>query len=515
MTRRIRHNEDAPASPAGTALLTKALDVIDRIAATGARPKVADIAAATGYARPTLYRILAALSARGMIRQDPRDHAYTLGPRFTELAAAVARHTELIALADPALRAVAETHGEAVNLGLMVGTAQQTIARWPGFGDDGPAAVGALKPLHCTALGKALLAAHPDGSLAEHLALEPLTPATLTVPTALAADLALTRARGFALDDGEIIEGVACVAVAVPGRGSDAPPVAAISVSGPAHRMGDARRRDIAADIARAARAVSTALLERADPDPAAPGAEPVRAFAVRALWEEAEGYAALDGPGGRVLRVRGGAAACTHRIGSPIDAAARVEGALMLLAGGALLRADPDGGTPIPVATGLPEGADALLALAGGALLVGAGALVLRLEGGRWEAVADDRAPHGALCLLGGMPWYGTANGLSELRGSSRVALGAAPVAVAALPDGRVAAATDEPWSLLLAGDGPAERLPLPVPRPTALLSTDDALLVGSDRVGLSASEIALAPLSGGVLRLPLPLTAPGGGGT
>ena len=56
----------------GTALLSKALDIVDLIAAANQRLKMRDIIDATGHSKPTLYRILSALMRRGMIQQDDR-----------------------------------------------------------------------------------------------------------------------------------------------------------------------------------------------------------------------------------------------------------------------------------------------------------------------------------------------------------------------------------------------------------------------------------------------------------
>ncbi|HET6186246.1 MAG TPA: IclR family transcriptional regulator C-terminal domain-containing protein, partial [Trebonia sp.] len=91
--------------------------------------------------------------------------------------------------------------------------------------------------LHCTGVGKALLAAVPPAQASRLIGAAPLaalTAGTITDPAALHAEVALTRTRGYALDEGEMETGVRCVAVGLPG----AAPMA-ISVSGPAARMTD------------------------------------------------------------------------------------------------------------------------------------------------------------------------------------------------------------------------------------------------------------------------------------
>jgi IclR family acetate operon transcriptional repressor len=91
--------------------------------------------------------------------------------------------------------------------------------------------------LHCTGVGKALLAAVPPAQAGRLIGAAPLpaqTAGTITDPAALQAEIALIRARGYALDEGEMEIGVRCVAVGLPG----AAPMA-VSVSGPAARMTD------------------------------------------------------------------------------------------------------------------------------------------------------------------------------------------------------------------------------------------------------------------------------------
>ena len=104
--------------------------------------------------------------------------------------------------------------------------------------------VGMSVPLSCSALGKVLLAYGtaqlPPGPL------ERRTDKTITTETALRADLAAVRARGYAGTDEELEPGL--VAVAAPVYGYDGTVVAALSVSAPASRM---TRDELAAAAAR------------------------------------------------------------------------------------------------------------------------------------------------------------------------------------------------------------------------------------------------------------------------
>ncbi len=105
---------------------------------------------------------------------------------------------------------------------------------------------GARVPLYCSSVGKALLSAMPDGDVAGALprhGMRRLTEKTITSRSALRDDLALTRERGFAIDDEEHAFGLRCVAGLVFDEAAEA--LAAISISGPAVRISDKRIADL------------------------------------------------------------------------------------------------------------------------------------------------------------------------------------------------------------------------------------------------------------------------------
>jgi IclR family acetate operon transcriptional repressor len=98
--------------------------------------------------------------------------------------------------------------------------------------------VGRRARAHCTAVGKAMLAQMPaekvEGIL-RRSGMPALTEHTITDRAQFTRELALTRERGYAIDEGEQELGVRCVAVALPGNS----PRAAASISGPLTRMTD------------------------------------------------------------------------------------------------------------------------------------------------------------------------------------------------------------------------------------------------------------------------------------
>jgi DNA-binding IclR family transcriptional regulator len=114
------------------------------------------------------------------------------------------------------------------------------------------AQVGTMNPLHCTALGKALLA---FGDLELPTTLESFTPHTLTDPTRLRKNLEQVRAQGYAVDDEEFDLGVRCIAVPVfDFRGKAA---GSIGISGPATRVSPERLPGLAASVIEIGKALS------------------------------------------------------------------------------------------------------------------------------------------------------------------------------------------------------------------------------------------------------------------
>jgi DNA-binding IclR family transcriptional regulator len=98
--------------------------------------------------------------------------------------------------------------------------------------------IGASNPVHCTAVGKAMLA-HYDSEKVEEILkktrFERLTAKTLGSREEFIKELERTRRRGYAVDDEECESGVRCVAMAVVDAHGQA--VAAVSISGPSFRM--------------------------------------------------------------------------------------------------------------------------------------------------------------------------------------------------------------------------------------------------------------------------------------
>jgi DNA-binding IclR family transcriptional regulator len=118
--------------------------------------------------------------------------------------------------------------------------------------------IGASNPVHCTSVGKAILAFLAPERAAEvvrRIRFERLTQRTIATPDALRVEMEKTRRRGYAVDDEELEEGLRCIAV--PLLDAQRQPVAAVSISGPSFRVTAQKLPAIANHLLQCVRGIS------------------------------------------------------------------------------------------------------------------------------------------------------------------------------------------------------------------------------------------------------------------
>ncbi len=120
---------------------------------------------------------------------------------------------------------------------------------------------GGLRPAHCTALGKILLAVLPEERFRQFMIgtrLEPRTPKTITDRERFIQEIAQVRESGIAFDDGEYLPEVRCVAAPV--RDFTGQVTAAIGISGPVWRLSLPLLQEMSAKVRAAADQLSAEL---------------------------------------------------------------------------------------------------------------------------------------------------------------------------------------------------------------------------------------------------------------
>jgi IclR family transcriptional regulator, acetate operon repressor len=249
-------------SPNGTQAVHRAAQLLREIAYGPDAVTFGGLAAATGLAKSTTSRLLTALERDGLVRRD-RAGAYLPGEVFVAFASRGGAETALINAAQPFLDQLGADTGETVNLGIARphGLVEQIAQVDSTYLIGGTNWVGLSVPLHCAALGKVLLA-HGAAELAPG-ELEQRTARTITSRAELDAELAVARARGFAVTNGELEPGLVAIAAPVHRGGTarhGSAVVAAISVSGPASRLSSDHIPDMAARCMSAASGLSASL---------------------------------------------------------------------------------------------------------------------------------------------------------------------------------------------------------------------------------------------------------------
>ena len=205
--------------------------VIDHLAREGAMG-VRGLSKALDLPLGSTHRLLADLAAEAVIEQTTGGN-WQLSYRLLEITDLQIDHVGFPRLARPYCDALARFSGETVNVNILSNLSCVCIDKVRGNESmQLDWRVGARGPLHCGGSAKAMMAFLPPIEMAQVLAspLQPFNANTITDPAALTAEAARIRARGYAIDDQEIILGVFCVGVPIVGRNGY--PVGAISVSG-------------------------------------------------------------------------------------------------------------------------------------------------------------------------------------------------------------------------------------------------------------------------------------------
>ncbi|MFI6105497.1 IclR family transcriptional regulator [Streptomyces sp. NPDC051310] len=243
--------------------LERAAAMLRLLAGGERRLGLSDIASSLELAKGTAHGILRTLQAEGFVEQDPASGRYQLGAELLRLGNSYLDVHELRARALVWTDDLARSSGESVHLGVLHQHGVLVIHHV--FRPDDSRQVlevGAMQPLHSTALGKVLSAYDPVAhSEALEVEREAFTPRTVTSLEDFESVLDMTRARGWAADVEETWDGVASVAAPIHDRRRM--PVGAVAITGAVERVcngGGELRSELVAAVRDCARAVSRDL---------------------------------------------------------------------------------------------------------------------------------------------------------------------------------------------------------------------------------------------------------------
>lgn len=224
--------------------------------------RLVDLARRAKLPVSTTHRLLLTLESRRFVQYDRADGLWTVGARCLAVGANFQRRRMLGSQARPYMSALSREAGQTVNFGVISDGSVVFVAHVEHAAPQRTttARPGGRSPLHCSGIGKSLLAAMPDARVRELLArygMPRITARSITDPDAFCEALHAVRSRGYALDDQEHTPGLRCVASAIYDEYGQ--PLAAISVAAPVARMGDPRVAELGRLVSQAAIAITQA----------------------------------------------------------------------------------------------------------------------------------------------------------------------------------------------------------------------------------------------------------------
>ena len=243
-------------------VLTKTFSVLEILLEHRSPMSMSEISEKLDFYPSTVHRILDTLKYGGYVEQNSTTQKYQLGLKLLELGMGKLHQIDLVKEAKPYLRELAKKCNETVHLGILEDTnvlylakeeSSQTI-RMISY-------IGRRAPLHCTALGKVLLAylsSTERNDILARIELSKLTDKTITDKTQLEIELNKIEQKGMGWDREENEKDVRCIAAPI--RDYQGKVIAAVSVSSPAYRVNKENQDHLQEELVATCQKISSRL---------------------------------------------------------------------------------------------------------------------------------------------------------------------------------------------------------------------------------------------------------------
>lgn len=240
----------------------RAVKILEYVADRRGVAGLTEISKGLGIHKSTAHGLIATLEKCGYMQQDPKTGKYALGIRVFEMGQAYIANLDLREIALACLKELSLTYQETVHLAILSAEEIVYIDKVDGSRSIGiRSQVGGRNPAYCTGVGKVLLAGLDEQRIKKIYAgktLRKYTPNTLADLPELLSQIRQVRGQGYALDLEEFELDLRCIAAPV--KDSTGAIIAAISLSGPAHRLLDTAIPAIAAKVMETAGKISVRL---------------------------------------------------------------------------------------------------------------------------------------------------------------------------------------------------------------------------------------------------------------
>ena len=225
--------------------LARGLKILSLLSESSDGGSIIELANYLGIDKGSASRLMSTLVNYGFAEKDATSRRFFLGPQVVVLSRSLLTRMPLRDVAKPYLRELMKTTGECAHIGVISRGKVLYIDQV-----ESPASlrvnaeVGFMAPLHCTALGKVLLAFGRQ-PIPENL--ERYTESTLVTRESLHRHLEMVRDKGYAVDDEEFDLGVRCIAAPIFDFREKI--VGSIGISGPLTRMSSSRMETLAEQV--------------------------------------------------------------------------------------------------------------------------------------------------------------------------------------------------------------------------------------------------------------------------
>lgn len=239
--------------------VARAADILELFLTFDQELSVKDISNKLGLSKSTVHGIIKTLEYRGYLQQNKDDLKYKLGLKLFELGNRVSHQFDLGKIARPIIKELVDDLQETVHLVVFEQGEVIYIEKL-----DGPRAlriysqVGKKAPIHCTGVGKSILAFQEEEEMERLLSnsdLEPYTEYTVTDKEELKKQLRLIQKQGYSIDDEEIELGLKCVAAPIFDHHGHV--IGAISCAAPKVRMDKVKLAEVIPRVQQAATNIS------------------------------------------------------------------------------------------------------------------------------------------------------------------------------------------------------------------------------------------------------------------
>ena len=225
--------------------------VLETLAETGPIGLV-DLSTRLDLHKSTVHRLLLSLTYMGYVIQDEDTNKYSLSFKIVELSGKILNKVDVLSVIHPYISDLANRCRENVHFvqrrGVDVFYLDKVSPICPHESSIRMASqVGFIRPLYCSAVGKAILAQMTDAEVEEiwkNSVIEKKTEYTITDFEEMKKELEEVRKNGYAIDDEENELGVRCIAVCI--LNHHGKPDNAFSISAPVSRMSKKRIEELA-----------------------------------------------------------------------------------------------------------------------------------------------------------------------------------------------------------------------------------------------------------------------------